>query len=228
MCPAGRRPGACPCLSGFHTPGHHTPLGLGVSLSIRTQMTVSTPRPLSILCCSSDTDTWRLLDFASDPLQASVCPVRVTHADRPESFSLTSCGSVWLLVATSGLPAPTGAHVLHPRGGGEQRANRDGQVGPHEDSWWPELPAGDKTSVDKAWLLRPEDTRPRLSWPETQRRGHSLEVASLPAGLRSLCGLWEPSPGPSNARRSPDPPGGCQTAAEALDTGWPGSAKAAG
>lgn len=48
-----------------------------------------------------------------------------------------------------------------------------------------------------------------------------------PISLR-LCALWEPSPGPSSARRSSDPPGGCQSAAVALDTGWPRRAKAAG
>lgn len=176
--------GPCPCLSGFHTPGHHTPLGLGVFLSIRTQMTVSARRPLFVLCCSFDRDTWRLLGFTSD-LLAFVCPARgysrrqvqsraVPPPVAPSGFG----GHLWAL-------SPHRGAGVYPRGGGEQRASRDGQVGPCEDSWWPELPAGDDTSVDRAWLLRP-DTRPRLSWPETQRCGHSLEVAHLPVALCSL------------------------------------------
>lgn len=64
--------------------------------------------------------------------------------------------------------------------------SRDSQVGPHEDSWWPEFPAGDDRSVDRAWLLRLENMQLRLSWPGAQHGGHSLEVASLTTVMWSL------------------------------------------
>lgn len=106
--------GPCPCLSGFHTPGHHTPLGLGVFLSIRTQMTVTARRPLFVLCCSFDRDTWRLLGFTSG-LLAFVCPARGYSRRQVESSSPTSCGSLWLWWPPLGSQAPQGCRCLPER-----------------------------------------------------------------------------------------------------------------
>lgn len=191
-------------------------------------MTVSTPRPLFVLCCSFDTDTWRLLDFASDPLQASVCPVRVTHADRPESFSLTSCGSLWLLVATSGLPAPTGVTCFTQEVVGSRERTGMARWGrTRTDSWWPELPAGDKTSVDRRGCcdlrtcgpgspgLRPSAVGTVLRWPVSLQvcglsvvSGSPAQVLPMPGGVLILQGaarllLWPWTQGGPGVQKLP-------------------------
>lgn len=171
-------------MSGFHTPGHHTPLGLGVLFSTTHGRTGSIPRPLFVLCRSSALDTVSLLDCASDPLLFLSAPPGVTHRQgqsRPVSPPLAPSGfggHPWA-------PSPhRGARASPKRWWGA--VSRDGQVGPHEDSWWPKFPAGDDTSVDRAWLLRLENMRPRLSWPGAQHSGPSLEVSSLATAMWSL------------------------------------------